>query len=356
MNWDTALSGLWAAANSPLGLLVVGSVVAWLLTKLFTAKPAWQAWAGTIVAAVKAAEKAIPDDSPNTAIARLNNALQYFAVVYERANGGQAPPKDLLASIEQGIQIMHADLESGGNIPGRDVQQIGVVPSPPPTPETATAGEPAEAVLREGGTLPGARSIPALLLCVALSAVAVFGVGGCMWLPSDSVKGAQHKIALYDPNSGLLTAEYTESGTSNALTRFTMSNYRKTGQRIGIGAAASEDTVADQQGQTAIAQQNAYLQGATTAMQLVGAIMGKSFTPNPPATASWQANTNPGVPALPAPAPQAADVAAMLAACETAEEQATVLKVLGLTPKPKAKAAAPRKPAATQPASRPAGS
>jgi hypothetical protein len=62
--------------NSPIGITIISAIVAWLLSKLFTAKPEWQKYQGTIIAAIKWAEKVVPDNSPDTNVQRLNAALQ----------------------------------------------------------------------------------------------------------------------------------------------------------------------------------------------------------------------------------------------------------------------------------------
>lgn len=188
---------------------------------------------------------------------------------------------------------------------------------------------------------------------VVVCLLALIALDGCMWNPSDAVKGAQGTLAIYDANSSKPAIEYITGGASVAASKIRLADSPKTGRVLTIGAVGMEDTVAEQQGQAFQVQQQAYLAGATTAMQLVGALMGKQITPGTTVFSPWQPNTGASVPALPgAEAPAAGNVAAMLAACDTPEEQQAVLKALGLLPKAKTPAPAKtvKKPAATQPA------
>ena len=60
---------------------------------------------GTIIAAVKYAEKTIPDGSPNVSQARLDEALKYVLAVYAKADA---------QAVKEGIQITHERMEAGG--------------------------------------------------------------------------------------------------------------------------------------------------------------------------------------------------------------------------------------------------
>jgi hypothetical protein len=91
--------------------------VLWLLNRLYAAKPTWQPFEGTIIAAVKWAEKEIPDDTPNKSLVRLNAALNYVVKVYEQARG--TATEQVKAQLREGIQIVHAELEAAGNLPDK---------------------------------------------------------------------------------------------------------------------------------------------------------------------------------------------------------------------------------------------
>lgn len=109
------LNGLWAAMNSPAVIAALAAGLVLLLNRLYAAKPTWAKYEGTIISAVKYAEKAIPDDTDNTALARLNSALQYATAILEATENRLAKPAEV-ASLKEGIQIMHAELESQGGL------------------------------------------------------------------------------------------------------------------------------------------------------------------------------------------------------------------------------------------------
>ena len=115
MNWTTILQVAWDVINSPAGITAMAGGLLWLLNRLYAAKPAWQAFEGTIIAAVKWAEKEIPDDTPNKAMGRLDAALDYVLKVYEQARGTPADAKTK-QELREGIQIIHAELEASGNL------------------------------------------------------------------------------------------------------------------------------------------------------------------------------------------------------------------------------------------------
>jgi hypothetical protein len=104
------ITKIWEYLNTPLAITVIGSIVAFFLSKLWTAKPVWQKYEGTIIAAIKAAEKAVPDNSENKSVKRLDEALQYVLKVYEKANGKAT--EDIVQELSEGIQIVHNKLET----------------------------------------------------------------------------------------------------------------------------------------------------------------------------------------------------------------------------------------------------
>ena len=106
----------WDVLNSPAVIAGVAALVLWALNRVYAKKPAWQAFEGTIIAAVKWAEKEIPDDTPNKSLSRLNAAMQYVVKVYEEVNG-KRPTAKVEADLREGIQIIHAELEGQGSLP-----------------------------------------------------------------------------------------------------------------------------------------------------------------------------------------------------------------------------------------------
>jgi hypothetical protein len=113
MNSNLILASLWAVLNSPVGVSLVASAALWLINKLYTVKPAWQAYEGAIINAVQWAEKEIPDNSDNKHIQRANLALQYTLAAYERLNGHRASQR-MEEELKQGVEIVHTDLEAAG--------------------------------------------------------------------------------------------------------------------------------------------------------------------------------------------------------------------------------------------------
>lgn len=115
MTWQTILAVLWTVLNSPAGIAAMAGLILWGLNRLYLARPEWQQYEGTIIAAIKFAEKTIPDDVPNKGLERLDTALKYVLQVYEQTNGRRATAQTE-ANLKEGIQIVHANLESNGNL------------------------------------------------------------------------------------------------------------------------------------------------------------------------------------------------------------------------------------------------
>ena len=116
MNWEGILSGIWTLLNSVPGIMLAAGLMGWLLMRLFSIRPAWEAYEGTIISAIKYAEQAIPDDSANKSVARLNAALQYVLKVYAETHRGQQPSASLTNDMREGIQIVHDRLETRGTL------------------------------------------------------------------------------------------------------------------------------------------------------------------------------------------------------------------------------------------------
>ena len=106
------ISGRYHSVN-PIAL--AAGVFLWLLNRLYAAKPTWQRFEGSIIAAVKFAEQEIPDSSANKSLARLDAALKYVLKVYEEATG-KAASAAVEAELKEGIQITHARLEAEGTL------------------------------------------------------------------------------------------------------------------------------------------------------------------------------------------------------------------------------------------------
>lgn len=134
MDWHAIGTTVWNLLNSPAAIAVLAGGLLWLLNKLYAAKPAWQPFEGTIIAAVKWAEKQIDDATPNKAMRKLDAALDYVVRVYEEARGKPADAKTK-AELREGIQIVHADLEAAGSLPAPGQRRAGHDAPIGPAPE-----------------------------------------------------------------------------------------------------------------------------------------------------------------------------------------------------------------------------
>jgi len=113
MDWTTLLQTVWAALNSPAGITAIAGALLWALNRLYTAKPLWQQYEGTVIAAIRFAEKNIDDETPNAGLAKLDSALQYVLKVYEQSAGRRATQAEI-AQFTNGIQVVHNGLEAEG--------------------------------------------------------------------------------------------------------------------------------------------------------------------------------------------------------------------------------------------------
>lgn len=104
---------LWNIINAPAVFAVLGSVMGVAIAYIIKKKPEVAAYEGTIIAAIKYAEQAIPDDAANKALARLDSALKYVIAVYEARTGNPATAA-IVAAITEAIQVKHAELEATG--------------------------------------------------------------------------------------------------------------------------------------------------------------------------------------------------------------------------------------------------
>lgn len=95
-------------------VLIIGIFVTYII-KWLASKDGekFKTYEGYAITAVKAAEKAIPDDSPNKGINRLNFALKTFVLKYEMATGVTTKPEEV-AKIEAWISTIHSALEGAG--------------------------------------------------------------------------------------------------------------------------------------------------------------------------------------------------------------------------------------------------
>ena len=106
---DYVMSGmnmLWVFINSPFGITIVVGIFA----NVIAMKPLWKRYEGTIIAAIKYAEKLIPDDTENKSKARLDAALKYVLEIFERVNQRSITEKEKHELIE-GINLTHDKID-----------------------------------------------------------------------------------------------------------------------------------------------------------------------------------------------------------------------------------------------------
>lgn len=107
MTFETVMEIL----NSPLAITVAASICLWVLGRIYAKKPTWQKYEGTIIAAIRSAEKAIPDNSENKSVKRLDEALKYVIKVFEEREKRTVTAEEK-AEITEGIQILHNSIEA----------------------------------------------------------------------------------------------------------------------------------------------------------------------------------------------------------------------------------------------------
>lgn len=95
---------------------IIGIIAAWV-AKWFASENGlkWKKYEGWAITAIKAAEKAIPDDAKEKGWKRMDKALQEFCAKYEKTTG-VAPGEKELVAIENLIAEVHAKLEKNGNL------------------------------------------------------------------------------------------------------------------------------------------------------------------------------------------------------------------------------------------------
>ena len=75
--------------------IVVGVIVSWVVGTLIPKGKDYEYWIGLALQAVKAAERAIPDETENRCAAKLDYAMRVFIEKYEAATKTVVAPADL---------------------------------------------------------------------------------------------------------------------------------------------------------------------------------------------------------------------------------------------------------------------
>jgi hypothetical protein len=120
MDFNGLIEGAGKFLNSGIGFALVWAgmvgLFMWLASRFNPFQEKWKAWEGSILTGIKLAEKEIPDDTPNSGLAKLDAALRFVLKAYADANNGKQPPAKLVEEIKQGIQIKHSDLDRFGGL------------------------------------------------------------------------------------------------------------------------------------------------------------------------------------------------------------------------------------------------
>jgi len=120
MDGNAILNGVWTFLNSGIGFAIIWAAMVgffiFLASRFNPLQEAWKKYEGSIITGIKLAEKQIPDDTPNTGLAKLDSALRFVLNAYAEANNGKQPSDALVEQIKQGIQIKHSELDRFGGL------------------------------------------------------------------------------------------------------------------------------------------------------------------------------------------------------------------------------------------------
>ncbi len=120
MDGNVILNGVWTFLNSGIGYAIIWAAMVgfflFLASKFNPLQEKWKQYEGSIITGIKLAEKQIPDDTPNSGLAKLDAALRFVLNAYAEANNGKQPSAALVEQIKQGIQIKHSELDRFGGL------------------------------------------------------------------------------------------------------------------------------------------------------------------------------------------------------------------------------------------------
>jgi len=120
MDGNAILNGVWTFLNSGIGFAIIWAAMVgffiFLASKFNPLQEKWKQYEGSIITGIKLAEKQIPDDTPNSGLAKLDSALRFVLNAYAEANNGKKPSDALVEQIKQGIQIKHSELDRYGGL------------------------------------------------------------------------------------------------------------------------------------------------------------------------------------------------------------------------------------------------
>lgn len=112
MEWSAIGAAIWSFLNSPQGVIISVTILLYLRTKLFDAKPLWKKYEGFVITAIKEAEKTIDDNTTNPGLMKLNEALRLAVQWIEEAEGRKITNVSEIAELKNGISVIHSELET----------------------------------------------------------------------------------------------------------------------------------------------------------------------------------------------------------------------------------------------------
>ena len=120
MNTAEIFDAINSILNSAVGIAVIWAALValflWLSSEFNPFQEKWRAWEGSIITAIKLAEKEVPDNIPDKGLAKLDAALRFVIQAYADAHSGKHPSAKLIEHLKQGIQIKHHELDRFGKL------------------------------------------------------------------------------------------------------------------------------------------------------------------------------------------------------------------------------------------------
>jgi hypothetical protein len=120
MSWKDVIAALWNLIDSGPGIALLAAVLVYILNKVWAKKPAWRTfyekYEGTLIAAVKQAEKLVDGSSEGSSGRKLEKALELVVEVLERVHGQDTVSKKEKAAITEALSKTHDNLERGGKL------------------------------------------------------------------------------------------------------------------------------------------------------------------------------------------------------------------------------------------------
>lgn len=110
------MSALYDVLMSGAVLSVIALIYSIFRSWIGQKAPAWALWEPVIIAAIRRAEEAIPDDTPNKSAQRFDYALQRVLLIIDPDKLTYDHDAAFRESISEGIRITHAALENDDSL------------------------------------------------------------------------------------------------------------------------------------------------------------------------------------------------------------------------------------------------